>query len=238
MNIRALARRWRPQLIYSAKSVIAAVTAFALAQATNLSFPLWAALTALIVTQISVGRSLKATIDYFVGTVGGATYGGAIGILVPNVNEIATFGALALTLAPLVVVAAIKPSFAVAPITGVLVLLIPGVIHSTPLASAFDRVLEVALGGGTGLIVSLVLPLTAHRLFAKAAANVLKQMAQVVEVALVPSQNRVDRDGLNRLQEAILQATNTVVGSERGGGGRKDVALCRRSPHGTVAPHD
>ena len=36
-----------------------------------------------LVTQMSVGRSLKATFDYLVGTVGGAIYGGAIGVLIP-----------------------------------------------------------------------------------------------------------------------------------------------------------
>jgi hypothetical protein len=34
-------------------------------------------LTAVILTQMSVGRSMKATIDYLLGTLGGATYTGA-----------------------------------------------------------------------------------------------------------------------------------------------------------------
>jgi hypothetical protein len=32
---------------------------------------------------VSFGRSLKATIDYLVGTLGGAVYAGAIAALVP-----------------------------------------------------------------------------------------------------------------------------------------------------------
>jgi uncharacterized membrane protein YccC len=63
---------------------------------------LWAVLTAVIVTQINVGCSLKATIDYFIGTISGAVYGGTVGILVPHVSEIAMLGAVALTLVPLV----------------------------------------------------------------------------------------------------------------------------------------
>lgn len=206
MDIRTLARRWRPHLAYSARSVIAAVTALALAQTLKLPLALWAVLTAVIVTQINVGRSLKATIDYFIGTIGGAIYGGAVGILVPHVSEIAMLGTLALVLAPLLVIAATNSSFAVAPITGVLVLLIPDLIQSTPLAATFDRVLEVALGGATGLIVSLALPSTAHRLFAEATANMLSQMAQALEVLLSQSQHRLDEDGLNRLQDALLHA--------------------------------
>jgi uncharacterized membrane protein YccC len=46
--------------------------------------PLWAVLTSLIVTQMSVGRSLKATRDYMLGTIGGAVFGGAIEVLIPH----------------------------------------------------------------------------------------------------------------------------------------------------------
>jgi uncharacterized membrane protein YccC len=42
----------------------------------------WAVLTAIILTQMSVGRSLKATIDYLAGTIGGAIYGGVVSVLV------------------------------------------------------------------------------------------------------------------------------------------------------------
>src|SRR5579862_8148717 len=133
MDIRSLACRWRPQLAYSARSVIAAVIAFALAQTLKLPLALWAVLTAVIVTQMNVGRSLKVTIDYFIGTTSGAIYGGVVGILVPHVSEIAMLGALALILAPLLVIAAANSSFSVAPITGVIVLFIPDLIQSTPL---------------------------------------------------------------------------------------------------------
>ncbi len=37
---------------------------------------LWAVLTAVILTQMSVGRSVKATIDYSFGMLGGAIYAG------------------------------------------------------------------------------------------------------------------------------------------------------------------
>jgi uncharacterized membrane protein YccC len=50
----------------------------------DLRLPLWAVLTAIIGTQMkmSVGRSLKATIDYLAGTLGGAIYGSVVGVLV------------------------------------------------------------------------------------------------------------------------------------------------------------
>jgi uncharacterized membrane protein YccC len=86
---RAFVRLRRVQLAHSIRVTIAALAALALAQLLHLPLPLWAVLTAVIVTQMSVGRSLKATLDYLVGTLGGAIYGGAIAVLIPHSNEIA-----------------------------------------------------------------------------------------------------------------------------------------------------
>jgi uncharacterized membrane protein YccC len=66
---------------------VAAVAAYAIARALHLMLPLWAVLTSLIVTQMSVGRSLKATRDYMLGTVGRAVYGGAIAMLIPHFDR-------------------------------------------------------------------------------------------------------------------------------------------------------
>src|SRR5262249_57367348 len=76
------------------------VLTLAAAQVLHLPIALWAVLTAVILTQISVGRSLKATIDYLASTLGGAIYAGAIGALVPHDNQLAVFVALAIALAP------------------------------------------------------------------------------------------------------------------------------------------
>src|SRR5262249_37284495 len=48
----------------------AGVVTLAAAQVLHLPIALWAVLTAVILTQISVGRSLKATIDYLASTLG------------------------------------------------------------------------------------------------------------------------------------------------------------------------
>ena len=88
-NFRALVHHRRVQLALSIRVTIAALVALALAQFLQLPLPLWAVLTAVIVTQMSVGRSLKATFDYLAGTLGGAIYGGAIGVVIPHSSEIA-----------------------------------------------------------------------------------------------------------------------------------------------------
>ena len=213
----ALVRQHRVQLALSIRVTIAALVSFALAQLLHLPLPLWAVLTAVIVTQMSIGRSLKATFDYLVGTLGGAIYGGAIGVLVPHSNEIALLGVLAIAVAPLALIAAINPRFSVAPITAIIVMLVPMMTHASQIASAFDRVLEVALGGVIGFVVSLLLlPSNAHPLVAGAAARTLDQMARALGELLSGLTQGLDVDSLHRIQDGIGRALVqlNVLGAE------------------------
>jgi uncharacterized membrane protein YccC len=213
----ALLREHRVQLALSIRVTIAALVALALARLLQLPLPLWAVLTAVIVTQMSVGRSLMATFDYLVGTLGGAIYGGAIGVLIPHASEIALLAVLALAVTPLAFIAAINPRFSVAPITAIIVLLIPTMTHATPFASAFDRVIEVALGGVTGLVVSfLLLPASAHPQVVRAAARTLDEMAGALGELLAGLTQGLDVEALHRIQDGIGQALvhMNVVGAE------------------------
>jgi uncharacterized membrane protein YccC len=216
-NLRALVRHRRVQLALSIRVTFAALVALALAQFLQLPLPLWAVLTAVIVTQMSVGRSLKATFDYLAGTLGGAIYGGAIGVLIPHSSEIALLAVLALAVAPLAFIAAVNPRFSVAPVTAIIVLLIPIMTHATPVASALDRIMEVALGGVTGLIVSfLLLPSNAHPLVVAAAARTLDQMARALGELVAGLTHGLDMDSLHRIQDGIGQALvqMNAVGAE------------------------
>jgi uncharacterized membrane protein YccC len=215
--LRAFVRLRRVQLSLSLRVTTAALVALALAQALHLRLPLWAVLTAVIVTQVSVGRSLKATFDYLVGTLSGAIYGGAIGVLIPGTSEIALLVALALAVAPLALLAAMRPGLTVAPITAIIVLLVPTITHASATASALDRILEVALGGVTGFAVSLVvLPSNAHVLVVGAAARALNQMARALDELLARLPQGLDADALHRIQDGIGQALVrlNVVGAE------------------------
>jgi uncharacterized membrane protein YccC len=216
-NLRALVHHRRVQLALSIRVTIAALVALALAQFLQLPLPLWAVLTAVIVTQMSVGRSLKATFDYLVGTLGGAIYGGAIGVVIPHSSEIALLAVLALAVAPLTFIAAINPRFSVAPVTAIIVLLIPIMTNATPVASALDRVMEVALGGVTGLTVSFcLLPSNAHPLVVAAAARTLNQMARTLGELVAGLTHGLDMDALHRIQDGIGQALvqMNAVGAE------------------------
>src|SRR2546430_16302118 len=121
-RLSALARSRKAQLALALRVTVAAVGAFAIASALHLMLPLWAVLTSLIVTQMSVGRSIKATTDYMLGTVGGALYGGALAVLIPHSAEGALLGLLVLTVAPLALIGAINPTLNTATVTAVIVL--------------------------------------------------------------------------------------------------------------------
>jgi uncharacterized membrane protein YccC len=183
---------------------VAAMGALAAALAFGLKLPLWAVMTAIIVTQMSVGRSLKATRDYLLGTVGGAIYGGAVAILIPHSGEGALLAVLVLAVAPLAFVAAINPSLNVATVTSIIVLLLPVSSHGTPLDSAIDRVLEVAVGAITGLLVSfLVFPSRAHSQIRMSAPRMLELMAAALNELLSGLTRGRDNDALHTLQDGI-----------------------------------
>jgi len=201
---RALARRHGLQLILALRVTLAVLLAYALAQALHLRLPLWAVLTSLIVTQMSLGRSLKVANDYLMGTLIGVAYGGALALLIPHTTEWALLGVLALAVAPLALIAAFKANFNVLPVTAVIVLLVPTMQHVSPAVSALDRVLEVVVGGAVGFLVSvLVWPSRGHRLMTDAAANMLALIANALAELL---RHAPDAQRLRRIQDGIGNA--------------------------------
>ena len=212
--LRARVSLQRVHLALSFRVTVAAILALVSAQLLGLRVPLWAVMTAVIVTQMSVGRSLKATGDYLAGTLGGAVYGGAVAVLIPHESELSLLVVMVIAIAPLAVLAAGRPNMNVVPITAIIILLLPELTHADPLGSAIDRVLEVAVGAIIGLVVSfLVLPSSAHRQMRQAAARILELMARAL-VALIDGLRRgLDADELHRLQDGIGQGLvdlNTV----------------------------
>jgi len=206
--LRIQIRDLRPQLRLCLRVTIAAMLSFVLGK--SLSIPvggLWAALTAVVVTQVSVGGSLKATFEYLTGTLGGAVYAGAIVALVPHANEVSLLVALAIAVAPLALLAAINPNFRVGPMTAVFVVVGSSLTHADPVESAVSRVLEVAIGGVTGLAVSLlVFPARAHILAIEAAARMLDLMAGVLPELLIGFTQTLEEAAILQRQDRIDQA--------------------------------
>ena len=184
-HMRAVAHRYRTQLILALRVTVSALSSLALAQWMHLRLPLWAVLTSLIVTQMSLGRSIKVATDYLTGTFAGVAYGGLLAILIPHDSEWSLLAVLALAIAPLAFIAAFKANFNVLPITAIIVLLVPSMQHVSPMASALDRVLEVTVGGAVGFVVSfLVFPSRAHALTTDAAADTLELVADALSQLL------------------------------------------------------
>ena len=213
-TISAWLRSRKVELGLGVRVTVAAMGALVIALALGLKLPLWAVLTSIIVTQMSVGRSLKATRDYLIGTIGGALYGGAVAILIPHNGEGALLAVLVLAVAPLAFIAAINPSLNVATVTAIIVLLLPIMNHADVLDSAIDRVLEVTVGALTGLLVSfVVLPSRAHSQVRASAAKVLELMASALNELLSGLTRGRDNDTLHRLQDGIgaaLVALNAI----------------------------
>ena len=213
-------RSRKTQLALAIRITVATSAAYAIATALGLPLPLWAVLTSLIVTQMSVGRSLKATRDYMLGTIGGAVYGGAIAVLFPYSSEGGLLALLVLAVAPLAFIAAIHPSLNTATVTAVIVLLVPTMHHADPLISAIDRIVEVAVGATVGLLVSfLVLPSRAISQTRVGAARLLELIADAFAETLAGLTRGRDNDAVHRLQLGIgsgISALNTTgVEAER-----------------------
>jgi len=196
--------RHRVELGLSLRVTISALATLAASEMLHLRIPLWAVLTAVILTQLSVGRSLRATFDYFAGTVGAAIYAGGVGLVFPVTNDIALFSGVAIAVAPATLLATLNARFSAAPFTAVLVFLAPTITNVTPIESALERVFEVAVGGSIGLIVSLlVLPARAHVLAINTAAHMLELMARFQSGMFASFSEPPDRAKLLHLQDSI-----------------------------------
>ena len=203
-QVLARVRRYRLQLVLALRVTVAALLAFVLAQILHLRLPLWAVLTSLIVTQMSLGRSVKVASDYLVGTFAGVAYGGALAILIPHENEWALLAVLALAVAPLAFIASFRANFNVLPVTAIIVLLVPSMQHVSPAASALDRVLEVTVGGAVGFVVSFLLfPSRAHEITTGAAADMLDLLADALSRFLENHTRELDEADRRRIHDGI-----------------------------------
>ncbi|MDQ0473347.1 FUSC family protein [Labrys wisconsinensis] len=195
---------------------LAAVLALVIANLVGLPQSSWAAITAVIVTQASLGASLKAAGDRAAGTLAGAMWGAAVAALLPvhgppPDREIA----MVVALAPTAFLAAVRPSFRIAPITALIVLLPTGQVTGSPLIYALERVVEIMLGIGTGIAVALlVLPSRAHALLLASAAKVVELNAELMTAlveGLVAGEGRPGLTAIHARIRAALKQVETVA---------------------------
>jgi len=203
--------RHRGQLRLSLRITLAGLATFVIGHLLGLAQAYWAVLTAVIVTQASVGGSLKASLDRFVGSLGGAAWGVAATLSLPHASAWGLILTLTVALAPLAVVTAFNPAYRVASVTAIIILLTPTGQSAGPVLSAAHRVLEVGVGSVVALAVALfVLPERAHGVLARAAAKALDLMASLTPVlmaGLAEPRDAAAVDALNaRIRKAVIAA--------------------------------
>jgi uncharacterized membrane protein YccC len=125
-------------------------------------------------------------------------------------------------LTPLALLAAFKPSYRVAPVTAVILLLGSAGTTEGPLVAAVLRTFEVSLGGLVGMAVSLLLlPARAHALLGEAANRVLQRLAQLltdlVAALIAPSDAKaiLARNDEVRLALTALESISDEAARER-----------------------
>jgi uncharacterized membrane protein YccC len=203
----------RAELRLAVRMATGGVASFAVAHLLALPQGYWAVFTAVIVTQASIGGSLKATIDRFIGTLGGAIYGAAVAMLIAHEQPAGLGLALLVALLPLGFVSAIDARFRVAPVTAVIVLLSPTGLQTTPIAFTIDRVVEITIGSVVALAVSLlVLPARAHSALTETTGGFLKQLGDFLVLVLGSFTSEPDKAAILRLQIATRRAITRLDG--------------------------
>lgn len=194
---------YRTELRFVLRVTLAAALSLAVSDAFSLPQGYWAALSALIIVQISVGGTITAGLDRLAGTLAGAVVGAAVA-LIGQLLALPHVLVLVIAVAPLALLAAIRPSFRVAPITAAIVLLATP-SNASPLVSAVHRVAEISIGTLIGVIVSvLVFPLRARQIAMERCAETLEGLGELLELHLQPLANR-DVAAIDRLNERVFQ---------------------------------
>jgi uncharacterized membrane protein YccC len=193
--------KYRSELRLVSRALTAAALSLVIADALALPQSYWAVFTALIIVQSSVGGTLAASLDRFVGTFAGAVLGAAVA-LVGEFWRVPQVLLLVLAVAPVALLAAIRPSFRIAPVTAA-ILLLATPSNASPIISAMDRVVEIALGTIIGIVVSIfVLPSRARGTCFERSAKMLNLLGQVLVLHLQPSDSAKSEE-IERLNEQV-----------------------------------
>jgi uncharacterized membrane protein YccC len=199
-------RSHRAQYQLGLRIAVAGLLAYVLCPVLGLTQTYPAVLTAVIVMQASVGASLKAMMDRFVGSLGGALWAVAVLLALQHFNRFNTGTVLVVALVPLALVAAFKPAYRAAPTTAIILLLTPGSVAG-PLAPAIQRMLGIGLGSVVALVVALlILPTRAHGAFAETAGRAVARMSELASILMKGLSEVGDPETIQQLHDDIRQA--------------------------------
>jgi uncharacterized membrane protein YccC len=209
----------RERLRLAARVAVATALAWFVAVEFALPQAWWAVITALLVVQASLGGSIATGIDRVLGTMLGATFG-AIAAWLHERFAVPVGALLPVVVAPLALVAAKRPTYRVAPVTAVIVLLVTQPTLS-PFIAAAERIAEIMLGSVIGVLVSLTfLPTRASRQLIAHAADTVAVLGDLAaahlavprDLAFIEQLQAKVRSGLTALTTATTEAKRERIG--------------------------
>ena len=198
-------------LRHATRMTVAAILAFAAAWAFALPESYWAVISAVVVMQGSLGGTLGASLDRLLATVAGAMVGAAC-VSLRGLTPLPEVLVLTLAVGPTALLAALRPSFRLAPMTAVIVLV--GASPGAGLLTAFHRVMEITLGCVIGALTAhLVLPDRARAAIKTGAAGMLDGLGKVAAAHLTGA-DAAHIDALNELVRRHLSAVTTAAAED------------------------
>ena len=181
---RALSPRRAAELRAALQMAAGASAALFIATALKLPHPYWSVISAIVVIQASVGGGvLTVARDRAIGTVTGAIVGGAVAFLRPE-GMGALAGAIAVSTAGLAFFATGRPWLKIAPVTAAIVIA-GGAGPEGPASLALDRVMEILVGSGVGVVsILLLFPRHARQAFRLQARDAAGEAAALLALVL------------------------------------------------------
>ena len=166
-------------MLLTLRTTVAGLIAFVFSAVFGLPSAYWAVLAAVVVAQSSVTSSLKESLEQFSATLIGAAWAIVVSSLTRNgMSEVLS---LAIVLAPLSLLAAVKPRYKAAPATAIVVLLSSVGYHGSTVDIGLKRIVDISLGCAVGFAVSLfALPSRTHRQLALTIAEALDLIADTI----------------------------------------------------------
>lgn len=213
---RALSPRRAAEVRAALQMAVGAVAAFYLATALRLPHPYWSVISAIVVIQASVGGGvLTVARDRAIGTVAGAVVGGVVAFVRPEgVNWM--MATLAASTAGLAFFATGRPWLKIAPVTAAIVIA-GGAGPEGPAQLALDRVMEILVGSGVGVVAILLLfPRHARQTFRLQAREAAGKAAALLALvmrgeAADPGELSRGHADLKKRLDGLAQAATNVI---------------------------
>lgn len=176
MNISKLMHIDRETWLSGLRTAAAGGLTMVVADALSLPQGYWAVISAVIIIQNRIGASLQAAASRVAGTLAGGVVGFAVAMVTPS-TPWGTLIGLVLAVGVLGMMAARNPSLRVAPVTAA-ILLVSAPSHVDVTISAAHRMIEILIGCGIGVLVSVtVAPVRSDTWMRSQAAEILSALA-------------------------------------------------------------